>query len=468
MKNTKYKVNSWVITAVVVIAVILVNLIASAVDTKFPLKIDMTKDKIYEMTDETKTAMKELNTPVNAYVLCTESEAPTLIKEYINRYKSLTDKVKFEYIDIYKNQTMLMKYQQSGESVTAGDIILECGERHKIISVSGVKNEVTTMGSEKLYSFDLESKLTNGITYVAGLVSEDKIYFLKGHGETQSKGFESAISDLNHVSETISIASADSQIPDDASMVVAFMPNADFSEEECQKIDSYLDKGGKFVAVYNPGLVSCPRFEAYLTEWGITPVHNLVCENDTTKMVKSPVIFRPELKDHDITKNLINMDLQVLYYGSISFDTNSDNQQKATVTSLAQTSDKAVGKANINATSAEYEEGDTRGSFDVCVLSEKDVTVNGETKKASVMAIGSMAVTDYTDERANVEFVKNTINYMTENTSNVSITSKIITEGLFTQPSVLVQDILYYLLVWIIPIGLLIAGIVIWLRRRYL
>ena len=466
MKNTKYKVNSWVITSVVVIAVILINLIVSAVNEKIPLKIDMTKDKIYEMTDETKEAMKAVDKEVTAYVLCTENEASTLVKEYINRYKMMTDKVKFEYIDIYQNQTLLMKYQQNGEAVNQGDIIFECGEKYKIVSVSDAKNEVTTMGDETLYSFDLESKMTNGIINVAGLMKEDKIYFLEGHGEQESAGFKSVISDLNHIQEFISIANE--EIPEDTNIIVTMLPNSDFSEDECLKLDAFLDRGGKFIVIYNPGLSSCPRLESYLSEWGITPNHNLICENDSQKMIRSPIIFRPDMTQHELNNNLLNMGLNVLYYGSISFDVNNDNVQRATVTSLATTSDKAVGKANIEATTVEFEEGDSVGPFDVCVLSEKNVDVDGEAKTAAVMAIGSMAVTDYTDEKANVEFMRNTVNYLTENTANLSITSKIITEGLFTQPSQFVRTILYYLLVWIVPIGVLLAGIIIWLKRRYL
>ena len=178
MKNTKYKVNSWVITSVVVIAVILINLIVSAVNEKVPLKIDMTKDKIYEMTDETKEAMKSVDKEIKAYVLASQNDTSTLVKEYINRYEMMTDKVKFEYIDIYENQTMLKKYQQNGEAIRQGDIVFECGEKYKIVSVSDAKNEVTSLGDSALYSFDLEAKMTNAIVNVAGLMKEDKIYFL--------------------------------------------------------------------------------------------------------------------------------------------------------------------------------------------------------------------------------------------------------------------------------------------------
>lgn len=466
MKNSKYKINSWVITAFVIVAVILVNLIVTAVNEKIPLKIDLTKDKIYEITDETKNAMSSLEKEVDAYILCPQADASTLVKEYVDRYKAMTDKINFKYIDVYKNQTLLNKYYQNGENINIGDIVLECGENSKVISLANVKNEITSIGGENLYSLDLESKLTNGIVSVTGMVKNDKVYFITGHGETESAGLQTAISDLNHVYDNVSLI-ADG-VPKDANILVTVLPNADFSDDECMAIDAFLDRGGKLIAVYNPGLNSCPKFEGYLSEWGITPVHNLVCENDTQKMIKSPVIFRAELANHKINENINNMDLSPIYYGSISFNLNEFNSRKATVTSLSDTSDKAVGKSNINATNSDYEEGDVKGPMSVSALSEKDVTVDGETKKSAIIALGSMAVTDYTDERANVEFLRNLLNYLTENNASISIASKIITEGLFTQPSAFTISILYYLLVWIVPIGLLLVGIIIWLKRRYL
>lgn len=460
MKNTKYKINSWVVTAVVVVAVILVNLIVTTVSSKVPLKIDLTEDKIYELTDDTKRIAKELDTKITAYVLAPKAECDTLVTEYISRYKQLTNKIDFKYIDIYENQSMLTKYQQKGENITAGDIIFECDDRYKVISIANVVNDV--MSNQGIYSFDLESKMTSAILSVTGKTTQNKFYFLSGHGEQQTSNFDSVINDKDNKIETISIMNKD--IPEDANILVTVTPTSDFTVEECNKIDVFLDKGGKLMVLYTAGLESCPVFEKYLSEWGITPVLGVVAENDSTRYNQTPVMFYPELTEHDITSRLTTQKLDVLFYGSIGFKINQNNSQKATVTSLAKTTSKAILKSDITLENLGYEEGDTKGPIDVCVISEKN---NG-----AIFAIGSANAFEITEQftgnKANSIFTENVINYLTNSKDAIEISSKIITQGLFTAPSALVQTILYYVLVWLIPVGLLLAGIIIWLKRRYL
>ncbi len=472
MKNTKYKVNSWVITAVVVIAVILVNLIVTMISSKVPLKLDLTEDKIYEISDETKDILKGLDVEVKAYVLAPEENVSVLIKEYIDRYKQLTNKIDFQYIDIYKNQTMLTKYQQMGEAISEGDIILEYGESYKVISLSNIVKNLSSTGDSSMSSFDLEAKLTNGILYVTGKVTENNFYFLEGHGEAKTSTFDSVIESKDNEIQTISIINAD--IPEDADVLATVMPSSDFTAEECEKIDAFLDNGGKLIVLYSPGLNACPRFESYLAEWGITPVHGAVVENDSTKSAGSPIEFFPELQQHEITENLIAMKLPVMFVGgSMGFDISENNPQKATVTSIAKSSSNSFVETDLTSQSPEFNDGDFQGPVDLCVLSEKQVTTeDGEEKTASIFVLGNALAVELTEKHtgnsANSEFTENTVTYLTNSTDSLQISSKIITTGLFTRPNDVVTTVLYYALVWLIPGGLLLAGIIIWLKRRYL
>ncbi len=472
MKNTKYKVNSWVITAVVVIAVILVNLIVTTISSKVPLKIDLTEDKIYEISDETKDILKNLDVGVKAYVLAPEENVSIIVKEYIERYKQLTNKIDFQYIDIYKNQTMLTKYQQLGEAISEGDIILEYGDSYKVISVASLVKNLSSTGESSMSSLDLEAKLTNGILFVTGKVTENNFYFLEGHGEAKTATFDTVIESKDNEIETISIINAD--IPEDADVLATVMPSTDFSKEECEKIDAFLDNGGKLIVLYSPGLNSCPRFESYLSEWGITPVHGAVVENDSTKSAGSPIEFFPTLQEHEITSNILSLKLPVMFVGgSMGFEILENNPQKATVTSLAKSSSNSFVETNLESQSPEFNDGDLQGPVDLCVLSEKQVvTDSGEEKTASIFVLGNALAVELTQQHtgnsANSEFTENTVTYLTNSSDSLQISSKIITTGLFTRPNDVVITVLYYVLIWLIPCGLLIAGIVIWLKRRYL
>jgi len=472
MKNTKYKVNSWVITAVVVIAVILVNLIVTTISSKVPLKIDLTEDKIYEISDETKNILKELDVTVKAYILAPEENVSVLVKEYINRYNQLTNKIDFQYIDIYKNQTMLTKYQQLGEAITEGDIILEYGESYKVISVASIVKNLSSTGESSMSSFDLEAKLTNGILFVTGKVTENNFYFLEGHGEAKTSTFNSVIESKDNKIETVSIVNA--PIPKDADVLATVMPSSDFSADECEKIDAFLDNGGKLIVLYSPGLNPCPNLESYLSEWGIKPVHGAIVENDSTKSAGSPIEFFPELQEHEITSNILSLKLPVMFVGgSMGFETFANNPQKATVTSLAKSSSNSFIETNLQSQNPEFNDGDLQGPVDICVLSEKEVvTDSGEEKTATVFVLGNALAVELTEQHtgssANSEFTEKTVTYLTNSSDSLQISSKIITKGLFTRPNDVVVTVLYYALVWLIPVGLLLAGIIIWLKRRYL
>ena len=67
----------------------------------------------------------------------------------------------------------------------------------------------------------------------------------------------------------------------------------------------------------------------------------------------------------------------------------------------------------------------------------------------------------------NKEFLSGIISWMTNNGNSLRISPKIVTEN-SAQITNSVLTVMNYLLVWIIPIIILLAGVIIWIRRRYL
>ena len=91
MKRIKLKMSamSVLVTVVVLVCVIVVNALVAAVTEKYPLKIDLTKDKVYEFSQRTKEVMKSLDTEITAYALIpegTQSEYVDYIKQYLGKY----------------------------------------------------------------------------------------------------------------------------------------------------------------------------------------------------------------------------------------------------------------------------------------------------------------------------------------------------------------------------------------------
>jgi hypothetical protein len=466
MKNMKYKLNSWVVTLAVVIAVVLINIIITNLSNKLPIKIDLTKGKQFEITQETKTAVSKIDKEIAVSILGSEDSISPVIKEYVARYKNMSDKIKFTYIDVYKNQGVLQKYQAKGEELAHGDMLFEANGRYKIVKAAQLYSQSPSFEEgQDNYSFELESKMTNAIVTVLGLMEESVVYYLEGHGEQQGQFFPSVIKNQGHKTSTISIVNQD--IPTDAKLLITFIPTADFSQGECEKIDKFLESGGNFLAVYSPGIGKLEKLDKYLEEWGIVAGQNIVYEKEKSMIGQNEAMFFPKMQAHNITDNLIAQKLPLMFLGSVSFDTISANIQKATVTPIITTSDKAISKKNLKTESTEFEEGDSKGPFNLAVVSEKTYP-----NTARVMVIGSAYSVELPEEltgnKANSEFAANTISFLTNNKSNLSIAPKIVTQGKITGLTQLGIALMYYGLVWLVPLIILIIGIVIWLRRRYL
>ena len=88
------------------------------------------------------------------------------------------------------------------------------------------------------------------------------------------------------------------------------------------------------------------------------------------------------------------------------------------------------------------------------------------------MAIGSAAALELPEQlsgtKANSQFVTSSVTWLTNNQNNLKISPKVITEGKITALTKTNTAVLYYVFVIAMPLLILIAGIAIWLRRRYL
>lgn len=57
----KYKVNSSITIIIAVVIVILLNVFVTVLGTKVPLKVDMTTNKMFEISEKTKEYLKNKN-----------------------------------------------------------------------------------------------------------------------------------------------------------------------------------------------------------------------------------------------------------------------------------------------------------------------------------------------------------------------------------------------------------------------
>lgn len=466
--NTKLGINALLITAITVAIIILLNAIVSAISSKLPLKIDLTADKVYEFSNYTKEVMKAVDKEVSVYALYPSNtganEYITYAEEYLEKYEALNKNFKVTYIDPYSNPGFAKKYEEQGETITAGSIIFECGDAVKVVDMEQMYNFNQYSGETDI---DMEKKITAAVLEVTGQRAGAKIYFTEGQDEYNSAQLATALKENGYEYESLNISI--NGIPEDASLIIMLSPSKDLTSEARDTLDHYLDKGGKALFVFEPGKAVQPRIAEYLSEWGIAANGDYIIESDSNhafQFQNGLTIPAPKLAEHTINENLIKQKLVFMAPSASSLTLNSNNMRYAILTPLLTTSEKSWGKVNLASSNAKKEDGDFQGPLTVAALAEMQGEARGK-----IMVLGTLQALELTGileetSYANGDFILNSIGYLTETASSMDIRAKVISASRLTMNQSQVA-LVWILLQYVLPIIIIIAGLVVWFKRRY-
>lgn len=468
MKNIKLKmgVTSIIITAVVLACVIIFNAVVGIVTQKLPLKIDLTKDKVYEFSGQTKDVMKSLDADISAYAIIpeeTEGEYIDYIKEYLEKYKALSKHFSVEYIDPYKDPTFMSRFSNSDTPAGIGSVIIECGEDYEVVSFDQLYTQSSFDNSVKI---DMEKKVTNAIMNVTGLATGAKIYFTTGHDEYVVENLKTLVKGEGHTVADLSISREG--IPEDANIVICVAPQTDFTKEECESLDKFLDNGGRFILTAHPGMNKMEKLDAYMAEWGLKLNYDFVIETDPKSAIafdSGMAIPAAKLNQHGITEKIADSDAIMAMPYAMSITT-MKSVNSAAPSELLMTSEKAYGKTNLESTNSEKEKGDIDGPLCLAAISEK----SGD-KYSAVMIMGSTLCAEHQqmiNEGAylNGDFILNSLNYM----SGIKVSSdirakKVSPETMTMTPQQVTVSMI--VLQYVLPAVIILAGLFMWLKRRF-
>ena len=422
MNNVKkYKFVSSVAIAIAVVLVIVVNVFVSVLNNKLPLKIDLTSNKMYELSDKTKEYLKNYDTPVDIYILAGESEQDGNIRTVLDKYAAANKNINVTNINMTSNPTFGKKYVTDGKSLQSNSVIVDGGDKFKTytIAVDGAKTKL------------------------------------------ESENFE--VGEVNTLTD---------DIPSDANMLIVAKPTADFSKEEITKLDSYLQKGGNIQVYLDVDSKNLTNLYDYLkSSWGIGVSDNLVIETDTSKSVSlsgsSMSLVVPNVKSYEFTDSIIDNQRTLAYFPysrliTQEFESNGD----ISVTPVLTSSEKAYTTSNYENVSKVGGEQD--GEYPVSELSvdakhASSVYVSGNTM---LLTIDETTLTNNYG-LANYDYFMNLTNFMIGNEESFTVDEKTLVNNVITL-SDLGQKIIFAFVVIIIPITVLIIGLVIWIKRRNL
>ena len=472
MKKIKLKMSvmSVIITAVVIACVFIVNLIVGAIADINPMKIDLTKDRIYEFSNQTKDVMKELDKEINAYAIIPASdtsEVKAYMENYLEKYSSLNKKFNVKYVDPYVDTAFMSKYESESVQIDIYTVILECGKNRQIITADQF---MTSNYFDDTQFIDLEKQMTNAVLIVTEQISESNIYLDVMHTGEDYRQYGLMLAAFLQIEgykcEEMNMGTEG--IPEDADIIVSIVPMYDYTKNEIKLLEEFFDRGGKLVVMGREGMQPLANLDALLLEWGIKINYDYVVELDENSSIPNyaGALAVPVAKydqQHTITEKLASSELPLVMPNTTSVSVVKSTNGSET-TRLITTSEKAYSKKSLE--TLEKEPGDESGPLGLAAIS-----INMEEKSSGVMVIGSVdgilgQIYENSGNYLNIDFLLNSLSYLGGADQSMDIRAKQITpeEMIVTQQQYKVINIV---LVWIIPVVIILLGIVIWLRRRF-
>lgn len=441
---------------------VFVNLVVSNLPDSIK-KIDVTSEKLYSLTEQTKEFMETLEEDVTVYVLANENTMDSLVVQTLERYQGLSKHLKVEYIDPAVSPKFYTQYTDS--SVTSGSLIVVSDKRSKVIDYNSLYETSIDYStySTNVTGYDAEGQLTSALAYVTS-ETMPKIYNITGHGELEwETSYKSAIEKENVEYEDLKLLNCE-QIPEDAECIMINSPTNDFSEDDTDKVLTYLKNGGKAIVTATWTESAMTNFESILDWYGIRIAEGIVVEQNADNYYQYPVFLIPEVQYSDLTSDIYNS-YNIFVQMGRGLVANESEDDSTEVTTLLSTSDSAFSKVDVTSATYEKEENDIDGPF---ALGMKAVKTENE-KESTIIVFGSEGLFTEASDRmvagANVKLFTNSLSSLVEHETTVAIAVKSY-ELSYLSLTQSQRVFLGLITTVIIPAATLIWGIIIWLQRR--
>ena len=257
LKNGSYSIAA---TVILLVVVIVINLIVAQIPEKYT-QIDVSEQKLYTISEKTEDFLDELEQDVTIYHIVQNGYEDDSIVKLLNKFEEESKHIIVETKDPVLYPNFVSQY--TDESIYDNSLIVVSGERSKYISYYDLYEMEYDYyyGSSTTTGFDGEGQIDSAISYV---ISEDLpvLYFTEGHGELEPDSTTTAsLEKANYQLETINLITAE-EVPEDAGCLIVCSPQSDISEDEAEKMITYLENGGKAMFVMDYIGKELPNFQS--------------------------------------------------------------------------------------------------------------------------------------------------------------------------------------------------------------
>jgi len=513
-KKLKYGTMATAITIFVIAIVVFINLIAGILTERKGLKLDLTAQNFYEISQDTIDYIKDIDKDVEIAVMMkkediSNSSMGKIITESLAKYEQNSDHITVNYYEVAENPDVVNKFAAlyNGE-ISEGAIVIACGERVKVVKHWNYLFSIDTStyyqtGTYSYTGYIGESVITPEIMSVTD--ANSKTVAVAGNYNGQNIYYSDLAPTFNAM-ETLLYKNgynieyvdllADEISPETYDMVILPAPMNDLTDDSIAKLEAFLYNNGNLDRnmIYVADILQrkTPKLDAFLEVWGIQVTGDMVDESDESKRqqvnvtrntygktqpVEAPVAT---ISDSTYSEELSNTKLPIVVPASRNIELLFDANVDRTTAALLSSSDTSIlyplnltAEGETEETEAQEFNIDTaeRSSNVVMALASKvNVDSNDVTHTNNLLVVGGASFVDEnlisTSIYNNAEFFVNAVNKMCGKETTVTIFEEKSFESSPLSITSAQVSTMKWVVIAIIPAIVAVCGIVVFLRRR--
>lgn len=446
-------------TSIVIAIVIVFNMIINLIPEN-KRQFDISSSNIYEISSKSKKIINKVDHDVTFYVLAEKSSTDKRIKTFINKYASLSDKIHIKWIDPVLHPSALTKY-----GTEENNIVISCKKTNRTTTVSFDDILVSSASyystSSSASSFDGDGQLTSALNYVTS-DKEYKAYYTSGHGESSLSSEVTSLLTKSRVSTSDLLLMTTTSIPDDCDLLIIDGATSDFTKDEVKLLSSYLKKGGKVVTLLAQTNKSMKNLYGLLKDYGLTVQSGYIADTERSYQGNYYYLIPNLSVSGDMASGISSN--SVMMINSKGMTQSTPARDSISTDSFMTTSSNGY---------AVTEKKQTQGTYVLGATSTESVKVKNSkgkkvTKESRLTVYGSNMlideqITSSFSSLENLTLFTNSVTASLGNADNVSISPKSLEVSYNT---IAHPGPFSILVVFVIPVGLIIGGFIVWFRRR--
>lgn len=463
VKNLSVGAYSTGMVAVAIALTVVVNFIVAELPSTWT-NIDISSDRVYSLSSEAREYVSTMEEDVTVYVLANESEQDLILQQSLEKLDDISEHIAVEYVDPTVNPTFHRQY--TDEAITMNSLIVVSEKRSKYVDYNNIYEQSYDSSTQSVTTtgYDGEGQIISALDFVL-TDNLPKVYVTTGHGEYQfSNSYLDALDKENVEAELINFMDYQA-VPEDATCLVINAPANDISGDDKDKIIAYLEKGGNVILITSYTMEgACPNLDEVLAYMGMEVSKGLIADLNTNNYYENPYYLIPTVTSSQFTEGVSGYYVFAPFAQAATImDAEAEDMSYETFLS---SSEDSFAKAELGSLeSYAKEEGDVDGPHAIGIKAVKDLEQGEATM---VVFTCEQLFTDNANSvssGANQKIFANTMGSFGEFEVNAYVPVKkyMVSMLLVPQTDVYIWSVVT---IGVLPVAFIVAGFIIWFKRR--